>query len=426
MFTSSELCRANLRRQLPSVPVIVCNKAGSALPINLAAALCADTPERDVYLIEDNPSKSLALRARAAGIRGILDRAQADRLLAIAPTPRAVVAPVIPTVSPAPVIPVAPVAAASTVAPVLPAPVSAASPVADIPPVASPVAEPPFKQGLQVGFFSGRGGVGKSTVALMTAFAAQRRGLRVALVDLDLQFGDLKYLAGKEPAACVQQFSLAQLCECLELPSIPHESLALVLAPDAPEQGERFASTLPVLLTKLALQRDLVVINTGSFWTDVHARVAQQCDQLVFLMDQRATSIEACKQAVDLCLRLHVPQMRFRYLLNGCGRHAALMPMDVSLALGGVEVCALADGGTLVDELLALGCPLELLESKNAFVASLEDFLDTLMGQRLKEFSAARDEGGRAEAQRGTRRSAKLLNFPLLRTLFEGARRVTP
>ncbi|MDR3037199.1 MAG: P-loop NTPase [Coriobacteriales bacterium] len=483
MLASSEECRNALRLQSPAVSVIVCNRSGVGLvtPINLAAALCSDTPERDVYLLEDTPTESLASRACVAGIRGILNTQQAQRLLGVEwETPVGPLAPSTPLVSLVPS--VAPVSLVSAEQPaalgggevlglamgrenelapneasrVGEEDVSATDePVADelsvskadtrpLPLVALQASQPadilpfpaassdavvfdnavrtaaPLAQGRVVGFFSGRGGVGKSAVSLMTALAAQKRGLRVGLVDLDLQFGDMSYLAGKESASRIQRFSLAQLCTN-EMPPLATEAMTLVVAPARPEQGEQLAPALPRLLEGLALQRDLIVLNTGSFWTDVHAKAVQRCDHIVFLMDQRATSIEACKQAVDLCLRLQAPQARFLFALNGCGRHAALSVQDVSFALGGVEVAGLADGGALVDELLSLGCPLELLSSGNAFVASLEGLLDALVGHASASaaYVVATDGTGRKE-----KRQAGIFDLTSLRNFFGGAYRV--
>ncbi|MDR1013583.1 MAG: P-loop NTPase [Coriobacteriales bacterium] len=456
MFASSEQCRAVLRHTPSMVPVVVCNGAGTVTPINLAAALCADAPERDVYLMEDVPTESLAYRAYRAGIRGILDHAQVEKLLAVG---RGRMVPVgMPASEPAsefvrvpfrvpapePVPASAPEPPSQPVSEPVPAPAMALSPASSPEPVLGsasvrvheaspkPASEPvpvppPSGQGRIVGVFSGRGGVGKSTVSLMAALAAQRRGMSVALVDLDLQFGDMDYLAGKEPAGRIRRLPLAQLCAQQEMPPLPDDGLVLVSAPEQPEQGERLVSAIPSLLDRLSSQRDLVVLNTGSFWMDVHAQVAQQCDHLVFLMDQRATSIEACKQAVDLCLRLQTPQARFHYLLNGCGRHAALTVQDVSLALGGVEVCGLADGGSLVDELLALGCPWELLTSGNAFVSSLEDFLDGLVGYQALSLVEGElwQTSGQASGQPSGHK-ARIFDLAALRGFFEGARRVAP
>jgi pilus assembly protein CpaE len=404
VFLSSEQCRTVLQHTSPAVPAVVCNDAGTVTPINLAAALCADAPERDVYLMEDMPTESLAYRA---GIRGILDHAQVEKLLAVGRGRRVPVE--VPAVGQTPF---EAEAAEEAQASALEQGGVAVAPAASAASVPSS-----SMRARVVGVFSGRGGVGKSTVSLMMALAAQRRGIPAALVDLDLQFGDMDYLAGKEAASCIRRLPLARLCAPQETPPLPDDGLLLVSAPAQPEEGEQLVCAIPSLLEGLSSQRDLIVLNTGSFWMDVHARVAQQCDHLVFLMDQRATSIEACKQAVDLCLRLQTPQARFHYLLNGCGRRAALTVQDVSLALGGVEVCGLADGGPLVDELLALGCPWELLTSGNAFVSSLEDFLDGLVGHQALSLV-----GGGSWPAAGHK--AKIFDLGALRGLFEGARRV--
>lgn len=396
LFTSSDHCRTALQKEPPTTAVIVCNGQGVVSSINLAAALCADEPERDVYLMEDNPTEALANRVRMADIRGIVSISQAQLLLDQAASSfRALPQP----------------SALS---------LSGSQPVSSPPRPALSAAAPTGHrraQGSVVGFFSGRGGVGKSTVALMVALAAQKRGARVALVDLDLQFGDIGFLAGNEPSSRMQRLQLEQLCNTQNLPPLAEETLTLVLAPERPEEGEQFASGILPVLESLAAEQDIVILNTGTFWSGAHAQAVQRCDHLVFLMDQRATSIEACKQVVDLCLRLQAPQVRFAFALNGCGRHASLTPQDVSLALGGVEVLGLADGGALVDDLLALGCPQELLGSGNAFVASIENLLDQLIGS-VPLFQARRHSG------LGEQRGANIFDFSALKGFLRGAHSV--
>ena len=275
---------------------------------------------------------------------------------------------------------------------------------------------PSSGSGRVVGFFSGRGGVGKSTVALMTAICAQDRGLKVALVDLDMQFGDIGFLAGREPSSRIQRLAIDDAIGSA-MPQLAEDAMTLVLAPNRPEDGERFADVVPNMLNNLANLRDLVIVNTGAFWTELHARIIDCCDYLALLMDQRASSIEACKQAVDLCLRLQAPQAKLIYLLNGCGRHAALTPQDVSLALGGAPVNGLADGGALVDELLALGCPMELLGSGNAFISSLLAFLDNLLGQQS---SLPLSDAG----PNGQKQKPRVFDLSLFRGFFERGHRV--
>jgi pilus assembly protein CpaE len=405
IYTSAEECRNQMRSWESSVSVIINDHTGDISPVNLAAALCADNPERDVYLLMDAPTQSLANNARAAGVRGIVNISQVEHLLATCmdgATFKRFAADNDLSL---------PSLAKSASAYVKPVPAYASPPI-------QVIRQETKSTGRVIGFLSGRGGVGKSTIALMTALSAQQRGVRTALVDLDLQFGDLGFLAGREPTSRIQRISLQQACGNT-LPELSDEALALVLAPDQPEQGESFSSGVVPLLDELAARKDLVVVNTGSFWTDVHAKTIQRCTQIALLMDQRATSIEACKQVVDLCYRLQVPQANFIHLLNGCGRGAAFTPQDASLALGGFEVLGIADGGALVDELLSLGCPMELLGSGNALMSSLEGMLDKLIGV----VPAKATQGA---SEHTPLRKAKIFDIGMLRRFFEGGQRVAP
>jgi pilus assembly protein CpaE len=338
VFTSSEDCRAALRQAPVRVQVIVMEEGDMVTPINLAAALSKDCRERDIYLMAKAPSGSLTSRAKAAGVRGLINKQQAECLLGIETATKVAQEP----------------------RQVLSIPVALRS------------------AGFTVGIVSGRGGVGKSTIALLLAVLAQQRNLRVALVDLDLQFGDLSFLAGQEPAHAIVRKTIEQSLDHRIPFSLHAGELVLVEGGALPEQAERLALQTSQLLEVLGAQADLVVVNTGSFWTEIQAVLAAKSTQLLFLMDQRASSIEGCRQAIELCIRLQAAQAKFFYVLNRCGSHAALSAQDVSLALGGVDVFALADGGPLVDELLSLGRPYELLQSKNPLVNSLVPLLDVL------------------------------------------------
>lgn len=380
-FTSAALCREQSYTWESSIAIIVNNKhVGEITPINLAAALCIDCPERDIYLMDDDPSEAVALSARKCGIRGVVNRAQVDQMLSQEnhEADQAILCM-------KPEVQFIHSASPSELCSNLPS-------ITYVEPSSESLSGAHANQSIEanadlqssgrvIGFFSGRGGVGKSTLALMSALSAQVRGLNTALIDLDLQFGDIAFLAGREHASHIQRVSMEQACFDKRELDVSDNALLLIQAPEKPEDGERYIPTIEGLLQEISSQKDLVIVNTGSFWTGIHAVTLKICSQVAILMDQRATSIEACKQVTDLCTRMQIPQASLVYLLNGCGRGAAFTPQDVSLALGGYEVYGIADGGTLVDELLSLGCPMELLASSNALILSLENLLDKVIGE---------------------------------------------
>jgi len=227
--------------------------------------------------------------------------------------------------------------------------------------------------GIVAALVSGRGGVGKSSLAVLSAMDLWKGGSKVALIDMDLQFGDISILAGNEPESRIQRLGIEQLSENqMRIPSF-EGSLLLVEAPHHPEAAEELIHQIPPLLSALRSAADLVLINTACLWNEAAAVLASSVDKLLICMDQRATSISAARQVVDLCIRLQIPSTHLYYLLNRCERNAAITDIDASLAMGGVDIITIVEGGADVDELLSLGCPQELLRAQSSLRQSIHE-----------------------------------------------------
>lgn len=235
------------------------------------------------------------------------------------------------------------------------------------------------KTAFVVSVVGGNGGVGKSTVASCAATMLQARGLKTLLIDVDLQFGDMGFLLGKEDAFDIADL-MAQPERLAQLE--PKDGLpALICSPRKLEQSELIMNRIAEFIEYLKAFFDVIVVNTGAFWSESHIQVIEVSDKVLFMLDQRPSSVRSCSHALELCARCGIATQQFQYVLNFCSRHALLTSLDVSCALQGVHVEELKDGGKEVGELLGAGLPLELLESKNVFI----DSLGKLMGQILPE-----------------------------------------
>lgn len=237
------------------------------------------------------------------------------------------------------------------------------------------------KAGHIISVVSGNGGVGKSTVASCLAVLLQERGLKTVLLDLDLQFGDAGFLLGIDKALSIDEV-IAQPERIVHLH--PEKGLPVVIgAPHDLERSEIVVKHISEILNLLSSSFDAVVVNTGSFWSELHIQVIEASEQVLFILDQRSSSVGSCSRALDLCMRCGIPIQPFRFMLNLCSRHALLTPLDVSCALHGVHVGELKDGGREVGELLGAGLPLELMESKNPFIESMRELVDSLANARV-------------------------------------------
>lgn len=247
----------------------------------------------------------------------------------------------------------------------------------------------PVKEGAatMVAVVAGSGGCGKSTLAAVFALLASRCGLRTAVLDADLQFGDMDYLLGIQSPLRIEEVTEdpARLAVASKAAASPF----LVAAPRKIEVSELVASEIASVAAALKRSFDVVVVNTGALWTDCHAGILEAADAVAFVMDKRPSSLRATVHAVELCARLGIATTGFTFVVNRYEKASLLTAVDVSCALRGAKAVELADGGRDVDELLGAGYPDELLESKSAFVEGAKGILASMLPERRAEMLQA-------------------------------------
>lgn len=408
--------------------------------INLAAALRKDAPELPIFLVVSDASGSELSRAAQAGVtaaltpaafrarhdaearrRAIVDEAvdlgmEPDEAMAGAPVRAAREAGAArgeaasagvaarPDVAASAGVAARPGVAPSALAAATPdaaapnaATLDAAAPNVAVPDVAAPnaaprggVAEDAPRSALRpaaqrtgtafvVSFLSGGGGVGKSAVTAVSAHRSAARGLSVVAVDCDLQFGDVRHLMGARDALTIDDVmadpAVVPALRDATVPGVP----AVIGAPARLERSESLAGRLGELLDTCAAWFDVVVVNTGGCWTEGHAHLLERSAASVFLMDQRASSVYACRHALDLCMRLGIASAPFAFALNRCRRGALFGAVDIANSLQGAHVFELKDGGGEVEEMLGAGLAADLATAKNDFCMSVDAMLDELL-----------------------------------------------
>lgn len=289
-------------------------------------------------------------------------------------------------------------------APPAPSAVAAPSPIGE--PSAFAVRQGSQADALLLPIVSGSGGAGKSAVAVLVALLAQRRGLKTLLLDFDLQFGDMREMTGQPEALGIDEVlaepaRLAQLAPAAGMP-------ALLGAPRHLEEAETVARSAPALLAALGGMFDVIVANTGSAWAEQHAVLLERCSKALFLIDQRASSIAACRRALDLCARCGIAVSPFLFAVNFCAKGAPLASIDASCALRGAQTVELADGGAEVEEALSEGRPQDLIEAGNPLVASL----DALLADILPSTGEAAGEPGVPAPRRSRRKRRRRRKGP--------------
>lgn len=263
---------------------------------------------------------------------------------------------------------------------------------------------PPRREGVPVVcFVSGRGGVGKSTACALAGHIAAGWGMSVALLDLDLAFGNLAALCGVDRVPDLARVAQDEgsTSEAIDACGRQLPSGMGIWGPCVtPEHAELVYPHVERIVCRLTQTHDMVLVDTTTNWCDAVACAAQMADRLVIVSDDRPGAVPALVRCGALAVRLGVARTRIVRLMNGCDPRGRDMDF-VTRAAQGLE-CArelrVLDGGDEAMELLAGGHAADLAQVDNPLAASLATGLAQLLRElgSLPECEAATKalEGG--------------------------------
>ncbi len=252
--------------------------------------------------------------------------------------------------------------------------------------------------------FSGKGGVGKSLIATNLAVALAARGDRVALVDLDLQFGDVSVMlhAESHPTAID---SLAPQGEQVdgefidEVMATGPNGVRALLAPQSPEFADLVnTANLRAILRELGKGYDHVVVDTPAHLEERNLEAIEMADQIVVVSSFSLTSIKDTKVTLKLLQSLGIPKERLCVVLNQTRAKVSFSRAEVEENLR-FRAVAVLPYEPRVDDCIDTGRPFITAEPKSEMAKQLHVLFDHVMGQSAP-VESAEPEGQRVRANR--------------------------
>lgn len=226
---------------------------------------------------------------------------------------------------------------------------------------------------------SGRGGCGKSTLVASMSTASARLGLRTAVIDLDLMFGNLFDLLGAETPPDLESLVAASAKgylteeDLLGCATRVGPGITLWGPVAAPEQAELMAAPVELLIETLRRESDVIFIDTSSFWGDAVAAAVAASDRCLIVGDHGTSSASSAQRVIELATRVGVPRTCMTSVLNrfgarGCDEEVA-MRFELTCALS--SKARVADGGQEASGLLSFGRADELVDQDGPFAESI-------------------------------------------------------
>ena len=177
-------------------------------------------------------------------------------------------------------------------------------------------------KGKIVTIYSPKGGTGCTTLAVNLALTLNNEDTRVALVDGNLQFGDVAVFINEQGKNTI--IDLAPRAEELD-PEIVEEvmlkhaasGLHVLAAPSRPEYAEKVSSgQFAKVLEYLRQMYAYVVVDTAALLTDVTLAAIDVSDLVVLVTTQDIPSIKNCRLFLDLLQTLGIERDRILFVMN--------------------------------------------------------------------------------------------------------------
>ncbi|MFD9904981.1 CpaE family protein [Streptomyces sp. NPDC059063] len=184
-----------------------------------------------------------------------------------------------------------------------------------------------------------KGGVGTTLTAVHLALATQASGRSAALLDLDLQSGDVaSYLDVQFRRSVADLASISDITPRVVQDAVyAHETgVGLLLAPSEGERAEEITDRVArQTVNALRGRYDVVVVDCGTYVTTASATVVEMADQALLLVTPDVVAVRAAKRMVRLWDRLQIRKAEETVtVVNRHARGTEIQPSLVSRVTG--------------------------------------------------------------------------------------------
>lgn len=172
-----------------------------------------------------------------------------------------------------------------------------------------------------ISVFSTKGGVGKTTVAVNTAIALHKKTKdKVAVIDLDLQFGDALLMVNREPVNSIVDF--IDRCDDYTVENLKmymHDlgGVFILDSPISPEYAEYVTQDNVIQIINLLKQEfKYIIIDNSNNFDEVTLTALDVSDMILLISTMDIVSVKNVKIGLNVMNSLGYPQEKVKLIIN--------------------------------------------------------------------------------------------------------------
>lgn len=246
-------------------------------------------------------------------------------------------------------------------------------------------------------FFSGKGGVGKTTVSTNLAVNLASRGKKTLLIDLDLQFGDADMALDLNPTETIVDvvrdslgISIDNLTNC----AVTHASgLSVLASPSSPELAEYVqANHVKQIIDTARNYYEYIILDCGCNLTDPVITALESSDTIFMVNDVNILSLKRAKLCQNVLFQINQGD-KIKLIINKNTKKNNVKIADYESILNMDAYAIFSSDLKTINDSLNSGQPAISYKPRAAFSKELDAFAEKIIMEREGNEGLAKPNG---------------------------------